>query len=236
MNWGFLDIAKQRFSQQKRNLASIHSKKENKMRKASVLLLFFSIILSASLALPNTIGIKGGANFSGFLFEDERLADGSLEIMQIPVRHRIGLTIGAFYSIEIADGFSLQPEIFYSVKGGGATTFVGISTVSWIEKMSFLELPILLKFRLSDLSLMVGPYVALLLQDELKGAQHGIGLYERTKQEMNRKDIDSGIVFGAGLNSGKASFEIRYTLGLINLLEDGYLKTSSLAFLLGVSF
>ena len=207
------------------------------MRKASVFLGMVLFFLAASPALPNTIGIKGGANFNGFFFEDERNADGSLEIMQIPGAHRIGFSLGVFYTIEITDGFSIQPELFYSLKGGGATTIVGITTVSWIEKMSYLELPLLFKFEVNNLSLMAGPFVALLIQDELKGAIHNIdGLYERTKEELDRKNIDSGIVFGAGLTSGKALFEIRYTLGLLDLVEEGTARTRSLAFLFGVSF
>jgi hypothetical protein len=208
-----------------------------KMRKVSILFVLALFILSGSLAFPNTIGIKGGTNFSGFFFEDKREADGSIEQMLIPGRHRNGFALGAFYNIEIIDGFSLQPEIFFTVKGGVATTFAGTSAVSWVEKMSYLELPILFKYELDNLSLLVGPFVALLIQDELKGAIHNVDFrYERTKEEIDRKDFDSGIVFGAGITSGKAFFEIRYTMGFISVIEDSTMKTRSLAFLLGLSF
>jgi hypothetical protein len=157
--------------------------------------------------------------------------------MQIPERYRIGFTLGAFYSIEITDVFSLQPEIFYFIKGGGGTTFAGISSVRWVEKMSYLELPLLLKYELNNLSLFVGPFVALLIQNEIKGAVHRVdALFERTKEENNRKDFDSGIVFGASISSGKVIFEIRYTMGLVNIIEGGVMKTCTLSFLLGMSF
>jgi len=206
------------------------------MRKKIIVLVSFSILLSGSSVFSNTFGIKCGANLSGFIYSDVRKADGSLERVFFPGRHKLGLSVGASYSIKIIQGFSIQPELFFSNKGGGSTSFRGASIVFIAEKMSYLEIPLLLKYELDNFSLMAGPYVGLLIHNENKVADHYGYFSEHTKDEMGRKSIDSGIVFGAGLTSGKATIEIRYAFGLINLLEISTLKNSTLTFLIGMNF
>jgi len=77
--------------------------------------------------------------------------------------------IGVFKSFSLSEKFNIQPELFYTVRGGDASEDFLFENVIFKMKISYLEFPLLLKYRIpvtskSKLVLFWGPYAAFKLK------------------------------------------------------------------------
>ncbi len=192
------------------------------------------------------LGFKGGLGFSKLPLEHTyyveagrfpELWGGSTDDFQS--RFRRGFYGGAFVTVHLRGRFSLQPELLWAHKGGN----VGGTARQWSGGMDrwelaetvehdYLELPVLLKYRIPDLgpfrtSLFAGPYGAVRL-----GSRHSLevsyggdephypGWTETSTATISnyRDGYDLGLVVGSELNlqvdGVRYVLDIRYTLGL----------------------
>ena len=103
-------------------------------------------------------GVKAGANYSNMYDSQnkEYTADG-----------KIGFAAGAFVSIPIGTYFGIQPELLFSQKGFKATSTVLGNDVSLTHTTSYIDLPIFLAVKPSEIiTILVGPQYSFLMKQK----------------------------------------------------------------------
>ena len=103
-------------------------------------------------------GVKAGANYSNMYDSQnkEYTADG-----------KIGFAAGAFVSIPIGTYFGIQPELLFSQKGFKATSTVLGNDVSLTRTTSYIDLPIFLAVKPSEMiTILVGPQYSFLMKQK----------------------------------------------------------------------
>lgn len=216
------------------------------MKKSTIL---FVLILGAVLLLLFTpaisadqFGVKGGVNFS--YLSNAKLLDLELSGVDIPeyAATKVGGSAGIFYKIDINRFLAIQPEIYFSMRGG-RFTFTGIGSLD--VDLNFIEIPILLKLRLPlrpgkfSTHLFAGPFVAFGTSSGLQVEISRIGSFST---DLDREN-DSGLVLGVSLESipapgrGSIIFETRLILGMNRLFGENFdIKNISAALMVGYAF
>ena len=138
------------------------------------------------------------------------------------------LSVGLYFSIDILGGqLGLQPELNFLTKGFDARETDQGEDVSSKYKISYVELPILvywklpLKGRLRP-GLFCGPYFG--FATKVMEVQTAFGETEKRELGDNLKGSDFGLVFGGNIRYGLGAvvlmLDIRYSLGLGNISQD----------------
>ena len=185
------------------------------------------ILAGLWLALPlrAATGFKGGICFSGlaptagfrhFLgYELGGLSGGAL----------LGFQAGFFKTFNLSRRLQLQPEIFYARRGGDSSTTFVYDDIVYRIKISFIEFPLTLKFRVwsrgaFSAAVFAGPYAALRLKAEKKTR---IWRREESTPLENVKELDYGVILGLGSEydgrRGRVLLELRSGYGLGNAME-----------------
>ena len=189
--------------------------------------LFFLSLLSAfvltSCVTPK-FGVRGGANFATITGDDTDNLDS-----------RIGVFFGGLAEFEVvADKFSIQPELLYSMQGAEYSDSGGFDGRF---KLDYLNVPVMAKVYVADgFFLEAGPQIGFLLsaKDEYDEPISG---EDDIKDFIKSTDIGGnvglGYQFGSGLN-----FNARYNFGLsdFNDLEDSSETLKNGVFSFGVGF
>jgi len=163
-------------------------------------------------------GIKGGVNLANVAGDDAGESDMLL-----------GFAGGVFVQVPMGP-LTFQPEAHFTMKGAKSSSTMDImGTLYDTEekiKLTYIEVPMLFKYKLQTAGNMapcffVGPAVALNM-----GAKYEISINDESADVdiYNKKDIDFGIVFGAGVDFAMGtktlSLDARYTMGLTAALDD----------------
>jgi hypothetical protein len=189
-----------------------------------VLVVLMMFAVSASAQSSKALGIKGGVNLFKPYGDDV-----------VSIDYYTSFAVGVFYYHAFSEIFVLQPELYYSVKGGKET---GGSVL----KLSYIDIPVLLKFNLPlegkswAPNLYAGPYLAFLMGADVDG--HDVKDYFSS--------TDFGLVVGAGadfhLSEGKHLLELdfRYSMGFTKIYDadqqDIEAFNNGFQFLLGFGF
>lgn len=215
--------------------------------KKSVLVIAVVLILTAldprSAAAQVTLapGVKGGLSISTL-----RASGESWSSLKRPA-------LGAFLSINLDQTISIQPEIYWLIKGGAALVgyyYDELGNPIEIEyrwALSYIHLPVLAKLHPIPKGtlrpiLFAGPAFDILIR-AVRGSYYG----GQRADEMNITDAYKGtgwdFVAGVGLEVALKKVvlvaEARYTLGLTNIVRlypDYSQKTRALIFLAGFGF
>lgn len=214
------------------------------------LIVFFGIFVFSFSAFSMKIGLKSGMNMSG-----SRISGDS----SINEEDWTGLSrssFGLLLRFDISQRLTLQPEIFYVMKGikrieEVPTGYMQFISVMHMWRFHYIELPVLLRIKFAPKSELypvafTGPYFAYLINNKWK---HEFSLGGDISDIWNETDtlkrFDYGIVFGVGAEFRQKvvtiMFEIRYTLGLTNVASDTNakytdIKNSCFAMQMGFSF
>ena len=172
--------------------------------KANLLLLFIAAISLTTLNAQSIhLGIKGGASvnkLTGQSFTD---------------KFSFGYHFGGFIEIGISKKLSLQPEVFVSqIKQDTSSQFraiynnlLGVAPSN--IQLSYLNLPILLGYKVSDqFSIQLGPQYSILMNQNANLLQNGKNAF---------KNGDFSILGGLQLEVSKFRIYGRYVVGLNNL-------------------
>ena len=150
------------------------------------------------------MGLKAGVNFGSFIGS----AAGSPST-------RAGFTGGGFLTYSIVRQLSIQPELYFTMKGGKRLPNT-IDEEKW--ELNYLEIPLLLKFNFPTES-MVSPSV-------FAGPQLGFPLsafYNEQDVMDYVKGTEFSLAFGAGvkykLKTVSLTFDARYVLGLTKIVS-----------------
>ena len=136
-----------------------------------------------------------------------------------------GFQVGFFKAFDLSRRLQLQPEIFYAQRGIDASMTTIYDDIVYKFKISFVELPLALKYRMwsrgaFSAAVFAGPYVALKLKAEKRSR---IWKEEESARLNNVKTFDYGIILGlCGEHQsrlGRLLLELRAGYGLKNIME-----------------
>jgi len=209
------------------------------------IVLLIGVAVSAQEKTPGITGkgLKLGLGFANISTDYQELNDF--------LDSRSGASCGAFVTYSFNRRWAVQPELLYVSKGAQKDLF--FVSAEW--KINYLEVPVLAKFNIVpdaqlQPSLYAGPALSILL-----GSKFRISDTEYDVAD-GMKTMDLGFVFGGGLDYRHVTFDIRYTLGLLNTVDaarinslteaqpgDSYylegnpsIKNRSLSFMIGAKF
>ncbi|HEY6900573.1 MAG TPA: porin family protein [Puia sp.] len=166
--------------------------------------------------LKAKFGIKGGLNLTNLY-----VSDVSTEHM------KAGFNAGVFAKLPVTKGFSIQPELLYSLKGAKEdyNNFLQGSG-SYRFNLGYLELPVLAVVNLApNFNLHLGGYAAYLVNANIKNVDdHGTiqGATDLNTDNFNRWDF--GLVGGLGFDIENFTLGARYNYGLSHIGKSGNLS------------
>src|SRR3546814_11044215 len=123
--------------------------------KKTLLIAALTLAVTSGVFAQVNYGLKAGVNLSNMSLSED--VDGWGPGMLT------GFNAGVFVNTEVAENFSIQPELLYSTAG---SVIAEEGDDSWKQKLSYLSLPVLARYQLVEgLRLAVGPRVGLLLSE-----------------------------------------------------------------------
>lgn len=178
-----------------------------KILNITALFIFMGIAVQAQ---DIRFGLKGGANISSYLLDENQARDS---------KGQWGYQVGLVTEITFSEYFALQPEILY-VNRGAEYDVAGVNVE---EDLHYIDIPMLLKFKpIPIVNLYAGPQVSFLINGKYEYGDEGV-TYEFDDRD-DFKSIDFGLAVGAGAELGPMFLDVRYSLGLNNALEDREIK------------
>lgn len=166
--------------------------------------------------LTPKFGIKGGLNLT------------SLYVDNVSSEHmKAGFNAGIFAKLPVTKGFSIQPELLYSVKGAKDTynNFVQ-GDGEYRFNLGYMELPVLAVVNITpNFNIHAGPYLGYLVSANVKNVNSNgsiEGATELNTGDFNRWDV--GLAGGVGFDISAFTLGARYNYGLRNIGKSGNLS------------
>jgi hypothetical protein len=193
---------------------------------STALLVIFSTVhaqqqqTSQESALATKFGIKGGLNLTNL--SSDYFTDNHL---------KPGFNVGIFSKIPVTPGFSVQPELLYSLKGSKTdyNNFVE-GTGQYRFNLGYVELPVLAVVNLAkNFSIHLGGYGAYLTNANVKDVNNNGTIQSIT--ELNANDFnrwDFGLAGGLAFDIENFTLGARYNYGLTEIGKSGNLTGTAL--------
>lgn len=196
------------------------------MKKLLLSTALATVLFIGAQAQSTTFGVKAGATAANMKFSGSGI--------NLTFDTKIGFYAGAFAEIGISENFAVQPELFYSLMGAQQNIDLGGGSSKSSLDLSYINLPILAKYKSEGFSIFLGPQIGYLISAKDKSD----GVSEDVKDEMKSIDI-SGVIGASYTLTNGFGFDARYQLGLTNIAEglegsDGTTKNNG--FLFGVHY
>lgn len=186
--------------------------------------------------LKAKFGIKGGFDLTTLYNAD------------VSTNHmKPGFDAGVFAKLPVTRGFSIQPELLYTLKGAKNTYSNFIEgTGEYRFNLGYLQLPVLAVVNLApNFNLHLGGYAAYLVNANIKNVDNNgnlRGATELSTSDFNRWDF--GLVGGLGFDIENVTIGARYNYGLSMIGKSGSLsgdltknsKNAGFSFYLGFGF
>ena len=179
------------------------------MKRLSIFLAVLLFIAAGNTVSAQSVIIKGGLNYSNVDLEGKNFDD----------KDGSGWHFGAAYQTGSVLGFSLQPELLYSVQG--VNIFDNQMEIQ--KKSSYLVLPVNIQWGIDLIVakpfLMVTPKVAYNLKNWANKETTNSLLTQFINEKTN---LEFGIGVGAGLNVWKLQVTVKYewNFGKVSSLEE----------------
>lgn len=156
-------------------------------------------------------GVKGGVNFTNLYVDN--VDDTNM---------LTSFNAGFFVELPITQGIAIVPELNYSRKGSEVQNTILTETYKSKFKLSYLEMPVLLKLNLvPNFNLHAGPYVAYLLNaktDVVDENGDRVESFEYDTDDFNK--LDFGLSAGLGFDFNNFGIGARYNYGLSEIDKD----------------
>ena len=186
--------------------------------------------------LKAKFGIKGGFDLTTLYSSD------------VSTNHmKAGFDAGVFAKLPVTRGFSIQPELLYSLKGAKSTYSNFIQgNGEYRFNLGYIQLPVLAVVNISpNFSLHAGGYAAYLVNSNIKNVNNNGNLVSAT--ELNTSDFnrwDFGLAGGAAFDIENVTIGARYNYGLSEIGKSGSpsgdltkgMKNAGFSFYLGFAF
>ena len=187
-------------------------------------------LMAAASAAAQTVtaGVKAGFVLNS-IPDAGQVIDQITGVESVDVSTKVGLTGGGFVQFAFNEGFSLQPEMLFVMKGVNLDLANNAGDAT--AKVNYLELPVFLRFnqRLNDTLrgfVMAGPAFSVKVGTggTLDGAS-GTSDFDIDPAIGSR---DFGLAFAGGLEWQNFLVEARYVLGLTDIATDIYFHEDEL--------
>jgi len=218
----------------------------------AILLSTFSFAQFKSTAVTSTqakpsFGVRVGLLSSGIRGEASTNLDNLLEFANgmITTKNRTGFYAGGYATIPFTGGISLEPGLFYSLKGYELTGSVENKTIGFLGanakarlQSEYIDIPLVLKANMGGLQLFAGPQFSYLMKANLNTTAGLLGFDVLSNdmdvsEKFNRWDIavTGGIdyKFSNGINISAA-----YDHGLSKIDKNQNSKAYNQAFKIGI--
>lgn len=173
-------------------------------------LLFVGIALTSVMITSGQIkiGVEAGVNVANWKEEPDNGQVHELSTLT-------NFNAGAFVSIPLMKGLTLQPEIMYS---GAGSKYAESDGDSGTYHFDYLNIPVLLKYTTSiGVFAEIGPQFGFVVS--ATNVDHTLSFTENIKSFYNQTDFSA--VFGLGyISPFNLGIDARYNLGFTNLIKD----------------
>lgn len=171
-------------------------------------LILFALVLSSAIVFGQfTIGPKVGFNASKL----------STNLDTVSSNFKSGFQIGLF--VRIGKKLYVQPELYYTTQGGVFESNLN----NWQQKVNIgsLDLPLLVGFKMLNakvvnLRILAGPMASFVVNKSIKEA----GGIDGPIKNADLNSINWAIQAGAGLDVLFMTLDVRYQIGLNNLIKE----------------
>lgn len=188
-------------------------------------ILLILIILTTSLATAQTpaIGLRGGLVISSTGGADA----GNSNL-------KPGFFIGAYIPLNFTDFYTLEPGIFYSLKGSR----IADGTESSTFHLHYIDVPVFARIFLSEsLNIFGGPQISYLIGSRSRFENNGQIIIDTSTEGLRRFDLGVGIGIGYSLPLPvDLNINLGYEWGLLSLDAEGNSKTYNRLLRLGVGY
>lgn len=179
------------------------------------LLLLTLLALGPAASSQSHFGGKAGVNVANM---DKTFAAPQVPSRKLDARPFVGYLLGAFYKVKLSGPFWLSAEPAFSVIGSSMTLVTpdGQSHDAH-EKLGYLELPVLIQYKVKKIYLGAGPSAGLKVLSKLTGLEDrsfDLSYYRKT-------DVAANVLAGYSVTK-KLDINVRYNHGLMNLYDGGY--------------
>ncbi|SEJ67612.1 Outer membrane protein beta-barrel domain-containing protein [Cyclobacterium xiamenense] len=150
-------------------------------------------------------GLRGGVSFFNW---------GGQDISSTGYTNRTGFHAGIYGNSFVGERFSVEPGIYYAVKGTQNDDLVNSRAV-----LNYLDAPLLFRLYATDaVNLFFGPQASLLLDSSFEADALG-NTYDWETDTIS--DFDAAVVVGLGYNpSSGLNFQVGYDFGLVPVFKD----------------
>ncbi|MDX5338425.1 MAG: PorT family protein [Cyclobacteriaceae bacterium] len=174
------------------------------MKKILVFLLASAFGISFASA-QSSVGFRGGVNMFNF---------GGSDVSENSYTNRVGFHAGVYADLMSESAISIEPGIFYSVKGTQNDDAINSRAI-----LNYVDIPVLFRLRVGEgFNVFAGPQFSFLSGSKFEG---DFGDSTVSLDTDSIKDNDSAIVFGLGYNLPKG-FNIQgsYDYGLTPIFKN----------------
>lgn len=187
-------------------------------------MLFWSLGSTAAKSQDVRFGAKAGLSF----YNSTTSFSGGGISLDVTTDRRLGFAAGAYAIIPLNERFSFQPELMFVQKGGKSSDddfffdddedFFDDGGGSAEMILNYLDIPLLVRFDFpTDASaapyLTAGPVVGIFLSGKQKFNGESISIDDEIKT------LNFGLSLGAGVSFNQFHFDLRYEIGLANILD-----------------
>lgn len=174
------------------------------MKKVFVFVLVSAFGITFATA-QSSVGIRGGVNMFNF---------GGNDVSENSYTNRAGFHAGIYADLMSNSAVSLEPGIFYSVKGTQNDDAINSRSI-----LNYVDVPVLIRLRVGEgFNFFAGPQFSFLIDSRFEG---DFGSSTVSIDTESIKENDSALVFGLGYNLPKG-FNIQgsYDYGLTPIFKD----------------
>lgn len=191
-----------------------------KNSKISLVLVFFFAVIQITTAQEKSeykLGFKGGVNFTN-VGTTTGVTNKSLT----------GVHFGLFAKLPITNSFAVQPELYFTTKGGELTYQNVVVDGTAKFNLNYIEVPVLAVFKIfPGFNFQVGPYASYLVSSKVKNVNQVSFNFEDNIQSGDFNKFDTGVMAGFGIDVKSVEIGVRYNFGLLKVGKDKtYLGTN----------
>lgn len=191
-----------------------------KNSKISLVLVFFLAVIQITTAQEKSeykLGFKGGINFTN-VGTTTGVSNKSLT----------GVHFGLFAKLPITNSFAVQPELYFTTKGGELTYQNVVVDGTAKFNLNYIEIPVLAVFKIfPGFNFQVGPYASYLVSSKVKNVNEVSFNFEDNIQSGDFNKFDTGVMAGFGIDVKSVEIGVRYNFGLLKVGKDKtYLGTN----------
>jgi hypothetical protein len=203
-------------------------------------LFIMNLVLATSLYAQVKFLAKAGVSWSSVSFNEDI---NEQFVGNFDYGSKAGLIFGIATEIPLGcDKFSLQPELLFHQKGYTSKYADSEVSSSYTTTLNYLEVPILARVNFGKFYAATGTYVGFGVGGNYTGTDTYMGItqehegnvkfgaepdnYAGSNQYINA--VDFGVQFGAGVKVSVVVIDLRFGLGLTDLIDKRDLSTQTL--------